>query len=506
MTTFQDLLKAAGVPSSEGQINLKEAKIGLKHDPSVNPTGPYGHGNGGLFSRPGADPRIFSTIMLPDAGLLDALPTQFDPMAGQFGGFDASLNTVITGVTSGNLDNVANQPTAACDPGPQGGLMKLCTFVSPLGTYSGSFTVDLNKMGHLRDYADNPNQTVMNLAKPDGNMIPAMPGGMFDVVANEVVRRMYQSFVSFKRMLVSRVWVGNPTNSAGSNNWQDLMGMELIVNAGNKVDYQTAAVCTAANSDIKEFGYRTVDDNAAALYSHLDMLYYYSLWNARKQQLGTPGYVWVMRPELFDEIAKIWPIAEITEALAALGAVTAGRVNLTGNEILAMRNAIREGQYLPIRGQLVPVILDDTITELDSTTSASLIPGRYASDIYLIPMTVLGGFPVTFAEPYNQANAVVERVVAMGGLTHTWTSDGGQVRWYLSAQRNCLQYSYTTSFRIKMLTTQLAGRLQHVAYEPLQHVRSWNPASPYFFDGGGTSFDAAKYYTAWSTGTQVVIP
>lgn len=503
--SFESILKSAGVPVSEGQVSLKETQVGQKHNPSVNPAGPYSHGQGGLFSRPGADTRIFSTIMLPEAGLLDALPVMFDPMAGQFGGFDSPLNTVITGVTSGNLDTYTNQPTGVCDPGPEGGLLKLCTFVTPFGKYSGSFTVDLNKMGHLRDYADNPNQMIMNLADPEGNMMPTLPGNLRNLVANEVVKRLYQTGVSFKRMLVDRIWQGNPTNSVGSNNWRDLMGLELLVNENNKVDYETSAVCTAANSDIKDFNYQRIDTNVAMIYEYLDMIYAYSMWNARKQGLGVPNYVWVMRPELFDELAKIWPVAQITEALAAMAGFAQGQINLTGNEVLAMRNALRDGSYLPIRGRLIPVILDDSMPEKNNITNAQLAAGVYASDIYLIPMSVLGGFPVTFIEPYNQANPLVDAVVAGSNLTHTWTSDGGQFRWYVNANRNCIQWNFTTEFRIKMLTTQLAGRLQNVAYSPLQKMRDWRPSSTYFHNGGGTSFSESKFYTAWSTSTPVSI-
>ncbi len=503
--SFKEMLKAAGVPSSEGQISLKEVQTGEKHDPTVNPSGPYSHGSGGLFSRPGADPRILSAISLPDAGLLDYLPVQFDPMAGQFGGFDAPLNTVITGVTAGQLDSVANQPTAACSPGPEGGLLKLCTFVTPYGKYSGSFTVDLNKVGHLRDYADNPNQTILNLADPNGNMMPSLVGGGADLVANEVLKRMYQSFVSFKRMLVERIWIGNPTNSVGSNNWKDLMGLELLVNQDNKVDYETSIICKAANSDIKDFNYGMLDSNIAMIHEYLDMIYAYSMWNARKQRFGTPDYVWVMRPEMFDELAKIWPIAEITEALAAMSGFAQGQINMSGNEVMEARNALRNGSYLPMRGRLIPVVQDDTIPEKDSTTNAQLAAGQYASDIYLIPMSVLGGFPTTFVEPYDQANQIVDRIVAQSGATHTWTSDSGQVRWYLRANGPCLQYDYTTEFRIKMLATQLAGRLQNVGYRPLQHFRSWKPTSTYHLNGGGTSFSDSKYYSTWSTETPVTV-
>ncbi len=501
--TFLDAVKESGAPlRPDGQIDIKQ--MGQKHDPSVNPAGPWGHGAGGLFSRAGDDRRMFSTIMLPDAGLLDALPVMFDPLRGAFSGYDAQLNTIITGVTAGNADSVSNQPTAACAPGPQGGFMKICTLVTPYGRYSASFTIDLREVGRLRDLADDPNKIIMNLADPQTNMMPTINGNIFRLVANEFTRRMYQTAVSFKRMLVERVWVGNPVNSAGSNNWKDLMGLELIVNAGNKVDAQTASVCRAADSDIKNFGYGMVHTDIQRLHDHLDMLYYYSLWNARKQRLGTPTYAWVMRPELFDEIAKVWPVAQITEALAAMAGFASGTINLTGNEVLAMRNAMREQQFLAVRGRMIPVILDDTIPESDSTNNANLNPGEYASDIYLIPMTVLGGFPVTYIEPYDQSSQIMNEVIRQSNnATHTWTSDGGQFRWYLSAQRNCLEYNFETEFRLKMHCTQLAGRLTNVGYSPLQHVRSWKPSSGYFFDGGNTSFNDPKYYTTWSPSTPV---
>ena len=503
MTTFTEAIKSVGIPMrNDNQIDLKA--LGEKHNPTVNPAGPWGHGAGGLFSRTGDDRRMFSSIILPDAGLLDALPVMFDPLRGQFSGYDAQLNTIITGVTAGDADSVSNQPTAVCDPGPQGGFMKICTFVTPYGRYSASFTIDLREVGRLRDLADDPNKVVINIADPQTNMMPTINGSIFRLVANEFTRRMYQTAVSFKRMLVERIWVGNPTNSAGSNNWKDVMGLELLVNAGNKVDASTASVCRAADSDVKNYGYVMVDADIQRLYDHLDMLYYYSMWNARKQRLSPVSYAWVMRPELFDEIAKIWPVAQITEALAVMSGFSSGSISLTGNEVLSMRNAMRDQQFLPVRGRMIPVILDDSIPESDSTNNANLRQGEYASDIYLIPMTVLGGFPVTYIEPYDQASPIMDEIIRQSGTaTHTWTSDGGQFRWYLKENLNCLQYNFETEFRIKMHCTQLAGRLTNVGYSPLQHVRSWNPSSSYFFDGGNTSFNDPKYYTSWSPNTPV---
>ena len=99
----------------------------------------------------------------------------------------------------------------------------------------------------------------------------------------------------------------------------------------------------------------------------------------------------------------------------------------------------------------------------------------------------------------------MQNIVAEGRLLRTFTTDGGLFRWYVYEKGPCMQWDIMTMFRVRTHMPQLAGRLQNVGYQPLQHVRDWNPSSVYFTDGGRTNVPQTSYYSDWSTSTPVVI-
>lgn len=499
--------KSRGIAGTDQDIN-----VGFKNNPQgSNPTGPYAHGNGGLFSVPGQMPQIFSAMQLPMMGLIDDLPIMFEGLGQEFdggdrdfGGFTSPLHTYITGVTQGNLDNVANQPTTQCTVGPEAGLLKACTVTMPYGKYRAMMKLDLEQIAQLRDRSDPVYLQLMNMAPPQTNLIPSALGqqGGNQILINEFAKRAFSLAVSWKRLLASQTYAGNPTNSSTSVNYQQIEGFDLQINAGNHKDAFTNMVCTALDSDLKDFGSRVIGQNSAnnsSLYQNLDMLYRYCWWNASREGLLPVSWKWVMHPNAFDEICKIWPVEQFTEALLAIGAFTNGRVTIDGKETIDLRNAMRAGSYLPIRGIPIEVVQDDTVTETNVTNNALLSAGQYASGIYLMPYTVLGGMPITYIQPFNWANGIMDDTVQQGRLLHTFTTDGGLFRWYVFYNGSCVQWDIVIRFRVRTHMPQIAGRLQNVGYAPLQHVQSWDPNSAYFKDGGRTNIPQSSFYVDWSS-------
>lgn len=489
--------------------------LGQKNNPTTTPTGPYAHGNGGLFSVAGQQPQVFSAMMLPLQGVVNDIPLMWQGLGQEydgppeFGGLSSPLHTYITGVTAGGLDNIANQPTVACNPGPSGGLLKACTVTMPFGKYRAAFDLNLEKVSMLRDRADPTYLQLMNAAPPSTQLVPSPLGaqGNSNILINEFAKRAYTTAVSWQRLLANRIFSGNPANSAGSDNWQDIEGFDLQINQGNKIDFMTKNVCTSLDSDLKNFASRVVNTgtNGQSCYINLDMLYRYVWWNATRQGLMPVTWKFWMHPNLFDELCKLWPVEQFTEALIAMGAFANGRVTITGGETLEVRDAMRKGSYLPIRGVPIEVVQDDTITETNVTNNAALLAGQYASDVYLVPYTVLGGMPVTYIQPFNQDNSILQSIVTQGRLLRTFTTDGGIFRWYVFEKGPCVQWDVMAMFRARCHMPQLAGRLQNVGYAPLQHVRSWDPNSAYFTDGGRTNVPQTSYYTDYATSVPVVI-
>jgi hypothetical protein len=64
-----------------------------------------------------------------------------------------------------------------------------------------------------------------------------------------------------------------------------------------------------------------------------------------------------------------------------------------------------------------------------------------------------------------------------------WT-DNGSYSWALEQIKWCYKLALKTERRIILRTPQLAGRIDNVKYEPLQHLRDSDPSGAYFKDGG----------------------
>lgn len=485
--------------------NIVQKKIGTaqKNDPPLAPVGPYLHGTGGLFNRRDRENPVFSAMMAPNAGVAENIPVFNGArnLDNQFGGTDWAFESLITGQTAGALDSFANQPTLPCQDGPVAGLLKFCSLANTLGHYKMSTReVQIIRAGRTSDPVD---ALAVQVANEMPDLVTTTIGmGKFtgipslqNAANNELSSRIWEMALGLQRMFYPRVFSGSPTNNVGEA--MDIVGLDVHINAGNKVDSSSAQVCTSANSDVKSFGNALVG-SATNIMRYIEMCDAFSMYNATRQGLGVPTYMIAMRPELWQEITEIIPVQVLQKVIAAINNVTNGRATVNGKEMLDDRNAMRESMMIPVNGRLLRVVLDDTIAETN-LGNLSGIP-TYASTIYGIPMTVLGGYPVTFWEYFNQDNAQAQAIqLAANGLT--WTTDGGLFRWTSEFAKGCLKLNAEFMPRLRMRTPQIAWRIDSVAYQPLQHFRSYDPNSSYFSDGGNTTGGGQKYYSSWSTDT-----
>lgn len=486
-------------------LDFNTQQTGQKHDTAGSPAGPYGHGVGGLFSQPGQDARVFSAMLKPMGSIIDDLPVIYSDLLGDWGGFQQEFDTLVTGITASS-QSIANQPTEQCTDFPSGGLMKICTMVNQYARFGAKLReLNIEKVGMLANPADPTYlQLVNNPADGNSRMFPDAPGGYGDILYNEFTRRAFEAAYGFYIWMRTRIWVGTPNNSSASNGWKDILGFETQINTGTHVDATTSAVCSAADSVVDNFGCQQLTTGPKNIVRYIDSMWHQLTWNSRRMGLDPVRWKIYMRPELFDELVKVWPIQYYSEALLQINALANARMNF-GAEVATMRDDMRNNLYLPIRGQRVEVGLDDGITELNVTTSSLLSAGQYCSDIYFIPLTVRGGIPVTYLTPFRMDNAITERIINAGRVTHTWTSDGGVFRWYGKQTNNCVSWEFVTMPRLSVRTPQIAGRLQNVGYAPMTHTRTDQPGDIYNADGGRTTTASASYYAPWSTGTPVQV-
>lgn len=486
--------------------NYLAMQQGTKNNPTLTPSGPYGHGNGGLWSVPGQDRQVFNAMQYPLPGLLSKLSVRYDGRDSEFGGYSSPLMTILTGVTKGNLDTVSNQPTAQCDPGPEGGLKKVGTMVVPYGQYSGSVSLNLDKATTLRDIADPTYLQLVGNPQAGNQFIqPTSTNFQQSITKNELHERLFESGTSFTRMLNERLYIGDPTNSAGSDNWKDIQGLDIFINSGNKRDAFTSNVLTAANSVIVPFGNQQIASGPQDIWRNIDSTWYQLDWISRQEGFGEWEGLISIHPMLFNELTEIAPVKQYYAFLTAIGQYTNGRVNFSGTELMNMQMDMRSNLYLPIRGKKIPVVLDDSIPETDVTNNAALSAGQFASDIRFVNTSVMGGIETTYIQAFNQANAMADAITTAGRLgAFTYTSDGGLYRWYVRANGPCFQWDYKMRFRLMVHCTQLCARITNVAYAPLQHIRSSDPDSTYFANGGRTNAPQDSFYVSWTSSPQII--
>lgn len=488
------------------EVLLEAAKMfeeaaGQKNDPPFAPAGPYLHGAAGLWnSRNNTNP-VVSAITGPLPGVASELPVLNGSRSlnGEFGGLDANFVTMLTGVTQGAADTFTNQPTTACADGPVGGLIKMCSIVNSFGNFVVSTReVDMDRAGRVADNCDTFTAQLANMPVFGPLMArPTSTPSLNNAVNNELAARIYETIISFQRMFAPRTWIGTPANNNGER--RDILGLETQINTSTHVDALSSAVCTAADPDVKDFGYSLVTGAARDIIQYLEMADNYVHWNARKQGLSIDDAIIALRPELWLVLSETIPVRQYQASLAQMAHFANGRVMVDATGAQSDRNMYRNQMLIPLNGRMVRIVEDDSMPEDDVTTNGNLLAGQYASDIVYIPL-VVNGMPVTYWEVWDHDNAQSRSVGQWVNNMLTFSTDGGRFRWHVDFSKGCLKINIKFKPRLMLHTPQLAFRINNVAYEPLQHLRTYDPAdSNYFANGGRTEGSTQTYYAPWST-------
>jgi len=245
----------------------------------------------------------------------------------------------------------------------------------------------------------------------------------------------------------------------------------------------TGTLCPAADSDVKDFALDEVGGSGRDIVEYLGMLEFYLRYNAESMGLDPVQYVVVMRPELWFELSSVWPCAYNTSRCAPSVIGDNSRVVIDGRENVAERDRMRQGNTIDINGRAYPVITDTGIFEHNNINNANLNPAQFASSIFMIPLTINGGLPVTFRQYLDYRQAQRDVSFTRGNL-HAWWTDNGSYAWSIEQTKWCYKFSLKSQQRLILRAPHLAGRIDSVMYEPLQHLRSPDPNDPYFLDGG----------------------
>ena len=175
------------------------------------------------------------------------------------------------------------------------------------------------------------------------------------------------------------------------------------------------------------------------------------------------------------------------------------RVGIINDNVnISERDRMRNEMTIPINGKFYPVVVDNGIYEYDSTNSANVTKGCFASAIYAVPLTIVDRMPSTYMEYVDYTKAAPD-VGLLHGKEDFWWTDGGKYSWVYDGSYWCYKLALKSEQRIVLRTPQLAGKIQRVGYCPLQHLRDSDPASSYNFDGGVSVRGATSYQAVWGT-------
>jgi hypothetical protein len=457
------------------QFNKELQQVGLRHDLTapISPTTNYMHGTGGIFGVAGIDRDVFSTRVKP-RGLMSVLPARASVD-------DRPVVAYLTGFTDGESGAEKDE---VCDVPLEAGQIKSCLQGSIFGRIERKTEVlEINNIGRRTNRGEFFDLRLVNDPLASGAFgIPGIaPTDMNGaLLGREVLSRFLTLGVAFERALGPLVFSGNPSNNTNGG-YAEYLGLESLVGTG-KTDVISGNTCPALDSYIRNMNYALVSDGT--IVRRLTTMYRYLNDIATRTGLDPVTWAFVMRRNLFDELADLWPCSYATYR-CSVGDTAIGRVLVDGMAQKQMADEIRNGRYLLIDGVQVPVVIDDFLPEDTNTTNPSVASGTFASDIYLLPMTVRGGIVATYFEYFDYAaqNGAMTGV-SDGRLTPFYWTDGGRFLFTSRMTGWCVEWWAKIEPRLRLLTPHLAGRLQNVRYAPLDHYREDDPDSGYFFDGG----------------------
>jgi len=313
-----------------------------------------------------------------------------------------------------------------------------------------------------------------------------------DILNVVTLSEMVIAAVAMERLLVTQVWQGSPANNNAGGGYKEFPGLDNQIATG-QVDADTNTACPALDSDVKSFAYDAVGGSGRDIVEYLSMLEFYLRYNATQMGLDPVTWAVVMNPGLWFELSAVWPCRYLSDRCST--SAGANPIVINDNVNVSARDAMRNGRYIDINGNRYPVIVDVGINEQTNITNGNVGAGQYASSIYFVPLTITGGFPVLYREHIDYRAGARDASFLRGNETF-WTDDG-VYSWAYEETKWCYKLTVKSEQRIILRTPHLAGRIDAVLYEPLQHLREHNPDGPYFADGGVSTVADETSYAVW---------
>ena len=468
------------VTALEG-LEKKEKSLRTKAPASFN-TSTLLSQPGGIFQVAGMEQDIISTHVRP-MGLGAALPV-----------YGNNIDDPRYGFITGFTDTTGSEPTNVCDDAPAG-YMKGGTLTAQFGRLArDTQTIEIDKLLHQQRGATTNLRLVGELlGMSDWNPSTASQADVLNMV---VQSEMVGVGVQVERKLATMLWQGSTANNTSGGGYKEFPGLDNQIATG-QVDAETNTAMAAADSLIMNFNYNAVDGSTLDIVDYLSSMEYSLFHIGERTGMGPVSYAVVMRPELWFELSAVWPCRYLTHRCGTDTNVNAMVINDSVN--VQMRDNMRNGMYIDINGRRYPVVTDDGIYEYNSTNSASVPAGSFASSVYFVPLRVRGNFPVTYWEniDYRGVQAQLSALGAGNRAVPFWTTNG-RFLWVYKDNGFCFKLQAKVEPRVVLRAPHLAGKLQAVLYSPLNHLRDAQPTSSYWVNGGVSLRSVSSSSHVWS--------
>lgn len=458
---------------SPDAIRLMNAMASMTVKDAGTAAGPMLHGPGGLLGVSGLNKQIINAMIMP-RGIAGRIPVM------------KSVNTnELYPIFTGQLASSGSEPTEACAEWPTVGSFKTCRQTFPFGQQGRqSQVLNVKYAGQTinrGEFRDN-----VLLGQPGGDTPTPGPINWQRAFQTEYEYKIAELFNGYARDYARNVYTGNAASTAGSQGYIQFNGLDRQIQT-NKVDAITGVACPAVDSIVIDLAGTSINASGGTVYNILaNVMLNLELLS---QRLGME-VKWAIagRQGLFWTLTNIWPCV-----YATTGCIAGSNVVHTGslNEAVEMRDTMRSRPHLMIEGKEYEFIIDDTITE---TIAAGGVVGTYQSDLYILPLTV-NGQPALFWEYFDMNAEAVAAANAMAPGNYFSVLDNGRFLYVRqSPTHTCVQVEIIERPRLILLTPFLAARIQNLRYTYSVKERDWDPASPYFVNGGSPTSPLPYFY------------
>lgn len=444
--------------------------------------GPQVAGYGGLLNQPGADPRVISTIQAP-LGIADLIPVYPDQSA-------LPIFEMLTAFT----DDTGSEATDLATRSKVVGDLKAFRHTAPYGRIIRSTdTISPDKIGRTVNRGEPMDLALMNGV---AGMSPWVPEAARDLTLSEEVRANWWKIgLSIRRLIEKLTFQGAGTNVGTNQGYIEFYGLDTLINTG-KTDALTGNTVNGADPKVINWNASfdasaTVENESMDIVDLFSRLHYYLQHRTDNTEMNPVVIILAMRRDLFLKLVNFWPYTYLTMGPSA---TTSKTVSLDAGDMTAMRDAMRQRQFLTINGIDVPVVFSDGIKETPTG-------GGVKSDVYWITLAA-GGMRTLYYQYFDYANAQIAALLSRFPQGELVVTDAGKFLWAYDRTNYVAYFQALVEPRLVLRTAFLCGRITNVNYKTALHSIDGMPGGVYdqlvVADGGVTSsgYGAGIYSSA----------